>query len=163
MPPSPHERTRKDSLLEKVHVEMTRRAGCEDIPLPKYMSEHASGMDVCAAVERPTVLQPGEIALIPTGISVAVPPGYEVQVRPRSGLALKHGLTIVNAPGTIDADYRGEVGIILGNLGPAPFAVERGMRIAQLVVQKVIRAELELTEQLPPTERHDGGFGHTGT
>jgi len=113
-------------------------------------------------VEEPVTLAPGDVRLVPTGLTMAIPPGYEVQVRPRSGLALKHGLTVVNAPGTIDADYRGEVGIILGNVGREPFTVERGMRIAQLVVQSVVRAELVQRETLDDTERSSGGFGHTG-
>jgi dUTP pyrophosphatase len=120
-------------------------------------------MDVCAAVDEPLVLAPGDIRLVPTGLYVAVPTGYEVQVRPRSGLALKHGLTIVNAPGTIDADYRGEVGIIVGNIGREPFTVTRGMRIAQLVVAAVVQAEIQQVEALPETVRGDGGFGHSGT
>jgi dUTP pyrophosphatase len=140
-----------------------RKAGCEDLPLPRYMSEAAAGMDVCAAVEAPLVVRPGEVRLVPTGLFVAVPPGYEVQVRPRSGLALKHGLTIVNAPGTIDADYRGEVGIIVGNVGREPFTVTRGQRIAQLVVAAIARAEVRLVEALPETDRGAGGFGHSGT
>ena len=140
-----------------------RKAGCEDLPLPRYMSEAAAGMDVCAAVEAPLIVRPGEVRLVPTGLYVAVPPGYEVQVRPRSGLALKHGLTIVNAPGTIDADYRGEVGIIVGNVGLEPFTVTRGQRIAQLVVAAIARAEVRLVEALPETDRGAGGFGHSGT
>ncbi|NOZ19702.1 MAG: dUTP diphosphatase [Planctomycetes bacterium] len=144
----------------KLHIK--RKEGCEDIPLPRYMSKGASGMDVCAAVEENVTIQPGEVKLIPTGLYVAVDPGYEVQVRPRSGLALKHGLTIVNSPGTIDSDYRGEVGIILGNMGHDAFVVERGMRIAQLVVQHVVRAQIELADELEDTARSDGGFGHTG-
>jgi len=140
-----------------------RKAGCEDLPLPRYMSEAAAGMDVCAAVEGPLVVRPGEVRLVPTGLYVAVPPGYEVQVRPRSGLALEHGLTIVNAPGTIDADYRGEVGIIVGNVGREPFTVTRGQRIAQLVVAAIARAEVRLVEALPETDRGAGGFGHSGT
>ena len=127
------------------------------------MSEAAAGMDVCAAVQEDVVLAPGDIRLIPTGLYVAVPPGYEVQVRPRSGLALKHGLVVVNSPGTIDADYRGEVGIIVGNIGRAPLAITRGMRIAQLVVAAVARADVQVVEQLPETRRGDGGFGHSGT
>jgi dUTP pyrophosphatase len=127
------------------------------------MSEAAAGMDVCAAVEAPVVLAPGEVKLIPTGLFVAVPPGYEVQVRPRSGLALKHGLTIVNSPGTIDADYRGEVGIIVGNIGREPFTITRGLRIAQLVVAAVARADVEVVRDLPDSARGDGGFGHSGT
>jgi len=127
------------------------------------MSEAAAGMDVCAAVEEPLVLAPGDIRLIPTGLYVAVPQGYEVQVRPRSGLALKHGLLIVNSPGTIDADYRGEVGIIVGNVGREPYTITRGLRIAQLVVAAVARADVRQVEQLPQTGRGDGGFGHSGT
>ncbi len=148
--------------MADVRIEFTRRPGTEDVPLPRYMSEHASGMDVCAAVEGPVTIAPGEVKLIPTGLFLAIPPGYEVQVRPRSGLALEHGLTVVNAPGTIDSDYRGEVGVILGNMGREPFTVERGMRVAQLVVQPVLRAELVEREELPATERAGGGFGHTG-
>ncbi|MBE3096354.1 MAG: dUTP diphosphatase [Planctomycetes bacterium] len=140
-----------------------RKAGCEDLPLPRYMSEAAAGMDVCAALEESVVLAPGDVRLIPTGLYVAVPPGYEVQVRPRSGLALKHGLVVVNSPGTIDADYRGEVGIIVGNIGRAPLTITRGMRIAQLVVAAVARAEVQVVEELPETRRGDGGFGHSGT
>jgi dUTP pyrophosphatase len=127
------------------------------------MSEAAAGMDVCAALEESVVLAPGDVRLIPTGLYVAVPPGYEVQVRPRSGLALKHGLVVVNSPGTIDADYRGEVGIIVGNIGRAPLTITRGMRIAQLVVAAVARAEVQVVEELPETRRGDGGFGHSGT
>jgi len=148
--------------MADIKIDFTRKPGTEDIPLPSYMSDHASGMDVCAAVDGPLTLQPGEIRLIPTGLYVAIPRGYEMQVRPRSGLALKHGLTVVNAPGTIDSDYRGEVGIIIGNFGPAPFTIERGMRIAQLVVQSVVRAKLVETESLEDTARSSGGFGHTG-
>ena len=126
------------------------------------MSEHASGMDICAAVNEEIVLQPGERELIPTGFSVAVPPGYEMQIRPRSGLAVKHGISIVNAPGTIDADYRGEIKIILINLGTEPFTVQRAMRIAQMVLQKVPVCELIEVDELDETLRNDGGFGHTG-
>ncbi|MBM4036218.1 MAG: dUTP diphosphatase [Planctomycetes bacterium] len=148
--------------MSDITIHFTRRAGTEDVPLPRYMSEHASGMDVCAAVEEPVTIAPGDVRLVPTGLYIAIPPGYEVQVRPRSGLALKHGLTVVNTPGTIDSDYRGEVGVILGNVSRTPFTVERGMRVAQLVVQKVIRAELAQQEALADTRRSSGGFGHTG-
>ncbi|MBL7224377.1 MAG: dUTP diphosphatase [Candidatus Brocadiae bacterium] len=148
--------------MADIEIHFTRDAGTEDVPLPQYMSEHASGMDVCAAVGEPVTLEPGHITLIPTGLRIAIPPGYEVQVRPRSGLALKHGITVVNAPGTIDADYRGEVGIILGNVGHEPFTIERGMRVAQLVVQSVVRATLVQQQSLEDTERSSGGFGHTG-
>ena len=140
-----------------------RKAGCEDLSLPRYMSEAAAGMDVCAAVDADVVLAPGDIRLIPTGLYVAVPPGYEIQVRPRSGLALKHGLLIVNSPGTIDADYRGEVGIIVGNIGRQPFTITRGLRIAQLVVAAVVRADVEVVSELPESHRGEGGFGHSGT
>lgn len=148
--------------MPNITIEFTRKPGTDDVPLPMYMSEHASGMDVCAAVEEPVTLAPGEVQLIPTGLTVAIPPGYEIQVRPRSGLALKHGLTVANAPGTIDADYRGEVGIILGNVGREPFTIERGMRIAQLVVARVVRADLVERDSLGDTARSAGGFGHTG-
>ncbi len=126
------------------------------------MSKAASGMDLYAAVENQTVVERNEIILIPTGIFIALPHGYEAQVRPRSGLALKHGITIVNSPGTVDSDYRGEIGIILCNQGKDKFVIERGMRIAQLVVQPVIHAELEEVKELEDTHRGDGGFGHTG-
>ena len=140
-----------------------RKAGCDDLPLPRYMSEAAAGMDVCAAVDADLVLEPGDIRLVPTGLYMAVPPGYEVQVRPRSGLALKHGLTIVNAPGTIDADYRGEVGIIVGNIGRQAYTITRGMRIAQLVAAAIARADVQVVDELPETDRGEGGFGHSGT
>jgi dUTP pyrophosphatase len=146
-----------------IELLIQQKAGCEDLPLPRYMSEAAAGMDVCAAVAGPVVLEPGAIQLVPTGLYVAVPPGYEIQVRPRSGLALKHGLTIVNAPGTIDADYRGEVGVIVGNIGREPFTITRGLRIAQLVVAAVAKAEVRRVDELPQTSRGDGGFGHSGT
>jgi len=140
-----------------------RKPGTEDLPLPRYMSEAAAGMDVCAAVDEPLHLAPGDVKLVPTGLYVAVPSGYEIQVRPRSGLALKLGLTIVNAPGTIDADYRGEVGIIVGNIGRQPVQITRGMRIAQLVVAAVARADVKVVEALPESGRGDGGFGSSGT
>jgi dUTP pyrophosphatase len=120
-------------------------------------------MDLCAANVEPIVVEPGRVRLIPTGLYVAIPPGYEGQVRPRSGLALKHGLTLVNAPGTIDSDYRGEVGLIVGNIGPEPYTVERGTRIAQLVIAPVVQAEVVEVESLDATHRGDGGFGHTGS
>jgi len=140
-----------------------RKAGCEDLPLPRYMSEAAAGMDVCAAVDEPITLEPGDVKLVPTGLFLAVPAGCEVQVRPRSGLALKHGLVVVNSPGTIDSDYRGEVGVIVGNVGRRPFTITRGLRIAQLVVAPVERAEVRLVEELPDSRRSDGGFGSSGT
>jgi len=126
------------------------------------MSPNAAGMDLYAAVKEDTTLRPGDIKLIPTGISIALPLGFEAQIRPRSGLAIKHGISILNTPGTIDADYRGEVGIILINLGETSFIVKRGERIAQMIINKVYQAHLELSMELPPTKRNDGGFGHTG-
>ena len=148
--------------IETVTIEIKRKPGTEDIPLPQYMTEHASGMDLRAAVPEPVEIAPGAVRLVPTGIVIALPPGYEAQVRPRSGLALKHGLLVVNSPGTIDSDYRGEVSVILGNFGPEPFRVERGARIAQLVIQRVARADWKVCEHLAETERNEGGFGHTG-
>ena len=133
------------------------------IKLPLYMTPLAAGMDLCAAVEEgEVVLEPGQWRLIPTGIAIALPDGYEAQVRPRSGLALRHGVTLLNTPGTVDADYRGEVGCIMINLGPEPFVIKDGDRIAQLVVHQVCRAELEVVEELPASTRGAGGFGHTG-
>jgi dUTP pyrophosphatase len=136
--------------------------GSRDLKPPAYQSELASGMDVSAAVENPTIINPGEIKLINTGFAVALPPGYELQVRPRSGLAIKHAISIINAPGTIDADYRGEIKIGLINQGTAPYTVRRGDRIAQLVLAPVLRAVLTPMEDLDKTSRQDGGFGHTG-
>ncbi len=133
-----------------------------DLPLPTYMSEHAAGMDLCAAITEDLLLQAGDYSLVPTGIAVAIPSGYEGQVRPRSGLALNHGITTLNAPGTIDADYRGEIKVILINFGKEAFLLKRGERIAQLVIQAVIRADLKETDRLPETARGEGGFGHTG-
>ncbi len=137
-------------------------AASRDLPLPGYASSGAVGMDVAAAVSAPLVLAPGEIALVPSGFAVAIPRGYELQVRPRSGLAVKHGVTVVNAPGTIDADYRGEVRIGLINLGRTAYQIQRGDRIAQLVLAQVFRAQLAMVAQLDATERGSGGFGHTG-
>ena len=148
--------------MQKIKLKIKRKKGCEDLPLPGYMSPAASGMDLYAAVESETAVERNEIILIPTGIFIALPHGYEAQVRPRSGLALKHGITIVNSPGTIDSDYRGEIGIIFCNQGKDRFVVERGMRIAQLVVQPVTHAELEEVAELEDTHRGEGGFGHTG-
>lgn len=142
-------------LIKRLH-------GNDDLPLPEAMTAGASGFDLRAAVKESVTLQPGERALIPTGIAIAMPEGLEAQVRPRSGLALKHGITCLNTPGTIDADYRGEIGVILINLGYEPFTVQRGDRIAQLVFQAVPRVELVEVEELPDSERGAGGFGSTG-
>lgn len=133
-----------------------------DIPLPRYMTPHAAGMDICAAVEEDVVLRAGAIVLIPTGFAVAVPEGYEAQIRPRSGLAVKHGIGLINSPGTIDADYRGEVKVAAINLGGRDYTVRRGDRIAQMVIQRVCTARLQVVETLDETERNTGGFGHTG-
>ncbi|MCL2458985.1 MAG: dUTP diphosphatase [Desulfobulbus sp.] len=150
--------------MENITLDLTRldpeqTAG---LPLPAYATALAAGMDVAAALIQPVELQPGEIGLVPCGFAVAIPAGYEIQVRPRSGLAVKHGITVVNAPGTIDADYRGEVKVALINLGREPFTVRRGDRIAQLILAPVVRAEVRLVAELAPTERGSGGFGHTG-
>lgn len=126
------------------------------------MSEGASGMDLCAAIDNDLAIMPGEIKLISTGISVSIPEGFEAQIRPRSGLALKHGITFVNTPGTIDSDYRGVISLIVTNLGREPYVVKRGARMAQMVIQEVVRAEVEIVEELERTTRAHGGFGHTG-
>jgi len=133
-----------------------------DIPLPRYMTPHSSGMDICVAVEQKTVMQPGEIILLPSGFSIALPIGFEAQIRPRSGLAVKHAIGIINSPGTIDADYRGEVKIALINFGKNPYVISRGDRIAQMVINKVSQARFEVVETLEESERNSGGFGHTG-
>ena len=133
-----------------------------DLPLPAYATEGSAGMDICAALRTPLVLAPGERSAIPTGLSVQIPSGYEIQVRPRSGLALRHGITCVNSPGTIDSDYRGELRVILGNFGSEPHRIERGDRIAQLVLSPVVRARIILADALDDTSRGDGGFGSTG-
>ena len=144
----------------RIHVR--RLAGGDGLPLPAYMSDDAAGADVCAAVIEPLTLAPGERALVPTGFALEIPPGFEVQIRPRSGLALKHGVTLLNSPGTIDADYRGAVGILLANFGDAPFVVHRGDRIAQAIVAPVARATFEERDELQASARADGGFGSTG-
>jgi len=134
----------------------------EGLPLPKYMSHSAAGMDLHAAVTDDVILKPGERKMIPTGFSIALPHGYEAQVRPRSGLAVKKGITVLNTPGTVDEDYRGEVCVILINHGKEDFLVKRGDRIAQMIVNEVPQAELEEVKELPETHRNSGGFGHTG-
>lgn len=148
---------------DPVPVAITRLAHGKDLPLPAPASEHAAGLDLCAAVSEDVVLEPGERALIPTGFAIALPLGFEAQVRPRSGLALKHGITLPNAPGTIDADYRGEVRVILANQGAENFIVTRGMRIAQMVVAAVSSVRWQEVDDLAPSNRGDGGFGSTGT
>ena len=147
---------------EPVIVSIRRIPGSEDIPLPEYATPGSAGLDLRAAVDLDVVLLPGERKLIPTGLTLAIPEGYEGQVRPRSGLALKHGISLANTPGTIDSDYRGPVQVIMINLGSEPFVVRRGDRIAQLVICPVAHARLVEVESLPETARNDGGFGHTG-
>lgn len=133
-----------------------------DLPLPTYQSEGSAGMDIVAAVDEPMTIAPGEIVLVPTGLAIALPMGFECQVRSRSGLALKHGIFALNSPGTIDSDYRGEIRIILANFSREPFVISRGDRIAQLVVARYERIEWELVDSLPTTNRGSGGFGSTG-
>ncbi|OAB41387.1 deoxyuridine 5'-triphosphate nucleotidohydrolase [Paenibacillus glacialis] len=144
------------------YVQINKLPGNEDVKLPEKMSRLASGYDLYSAVEEDVILQPGERKLIPTGFAIAMPEGLEAQIRPRSGLALKHGITCLNTPGTIDADYRGEIRVLLINLGDAPFTIVRNERIAQMVFQIVPQVEWEFVEELSETVRGDGGFGHTG-
>src|SRR6201747_2337740 len=147
-----------------IKVELQQLPHSKGLALPAYQSSHAAGLDLLAAVpeDAPMVIAPGKHVLIPTGLVIAVPQGFEAQVRPRSGLAAKHGVTVLNAPGTVDADYRGEVGVLLINHGDAPFTIRRGERIAQMVIGPVSRAELVAVPQLMPTDRGSGGFGSTG-
>ena len=147
--------------MKKVKVCIQRLPGNDDIPLPQYMTDQAAGMDIFSAVAEEEIILPGQRKKIATGIAVALPDGYEAQIRPRRGLALKNGVTLLNTPGTIDADYRGEIGLIVINHGEEPFIVTRGMRLAQMVVQRVCRVDWEETETLAKTVRGSGGFGHT--
>ena len=133
-----------------------------DIPLPCYMTDQSAGMDICAAIKKDLVLNRGELTLIPTGFAIALPRGFEAQIRPRSGLAIKHGIGLINSPGTVDADYRGEIKIAVINLGATPYRFRRGDRIAQMVIKRVYSARLDLVEDLDETKRNTGGFGHTG-
>ena len=147
-----------------VKIEIRQLPHGEGLALPAYQSAHAAGLDLLAAVPEgsPLILAPGTHALVPTGLTIALPPGHEAQVRPRSGLAAKHGVTVLNSPGTIDADYRGEIGVLLINHGAKPFPIQRGERIAQMVIASVARVELVTAASLSATERGDGGFGSTG-
>jgi len=149
-------------MPDQIDVEIAIEPHGQGLPLPAYETDAAAGMDLLAAVQEPLVLAPGARTLIPTGIRIALPAGMEAQVRPRSGLAIKHGIALVNAPGTIDADYRGEIKVIVINHGDAPFTIERGDRIAQLVIAPVLRAHWRQVDDLSETKRGDGGFGHTG-
>lgn len=147
---------------DQVTLRVKRLDGSRDVALPSYETEGASGLDLRAAVDRELTLHPGEIKLVPTGVAISLPSGYEAQIRPRSGLALKHGVGMVNSPGTIDSDYRGEIGLVLINWGKAPFVIKSGDRIAQMVVTRVARAQILEVDELEPTERGEGGFGHSG-
>jgi dUTP pyrophosphatase len=150
--------------MSTVKVEVRQLPNGEGLALPAYQSELAAGLDLLAAVpeDAPIVLAPGKFTLVPTGLSIALPPGFEAQVRPRSGLAAKHGITVLNAPGTVDADYRGEIGVPLINHSDVPFTIRRGERIAQMVIASVVQAELVTVATLSPTARGTGGFGSTG-
>lgn len=148
--------------MEKIDVKITRVWEGSDVPLPRYMTTHSAGMDLYADIEGEIVLQAMERRLVPTGIAIALPDGFEAQIRPRSGLAINHGVTLLNSPGTIDADYRGEISLILINLGDKPFTIKRGDRIGQMVVNKVYHASWDLAAELDETARGSGGFGHTG-
>ena len=148
--------------MDTIIVKVKRLDNNADLPLPSYQSDGSSGLDLYAAVNNNLTLEPGDIKLIPTGLSISLPEGYEAQIRPRSGLALQHGLGFVNAPGTIDADYRGEIGIIAINWGKRPLTIKRGERIAQMVINTVSRAILKEVNELDMTQRGEGGFGHSG-
>lgn len=154
--------TDRGAACAKLRVAVTRLAGAEDLPLPVPATEGAAGLDLPAAVDGELRLEPGERALVSTGLRIAIPTGYEGQVRPRSGLALRHGIVLPNAPGTIDSDYRGEIQVIVWNAGDQPFVIQRGDRIAQLVVAPVMRIVCEEVAELDATPRGEGGFGHTG-
>ena len=151
-------------MSSNVTIDIRQLPHAEGLALPAYQSAHAAGLDLLAAVpeDAPLMLAPGQYALVPTGLTIALPPGYEAQVRPRSGLAAKHGVTVLNSPGTIDADYRGEIGVLLINHGAAPFTIRRGERIAQMVIAAVVQAELVPVISLSATDRGSGGFGSTG-
>jgi dUTP pyrophosphatase len=152
MSPTPH----------SITVAITREPGCDDLELPEYATAGSAGVDLRAAVTEPLVLAPGARAMVPTGLRIALPAGYEAQVRPRSGLAARHGIGMVNSPGTIDSDYRGEIRVLLINWGPEPFTIRRGERIAQMVIAPYTRVAWEECPELPESERGAGGFGHTG-
>lgn len=148
--------------MERIDVKIKRIREGSDIPLPRYMTSHSAGMDLYADIEGEIILKPGERKLIPTGIAISLPDGFEAQIRPRSGLAINHGITLLNSPGTIDADYRGEVSVIMINLGDNSFTIKRGDRIGQMVINKIYHASWEEAEELDNTKRGSGGFGHTG-
>ena len=153
------------SSISKINIAVTQLPHGADLALPFYASEEAAGMDLLAALDaqQPVILAPGETAMIPTGLTMALPPGFEAQIRPRSGLAAKHGLTVLNSPGTVDSDYRGEVKVILINHGRESFTIERGERIAQMVIAPITQGVWSLVDTLDETQRGEGGFGSTGT
>jgi len=148
--------------MDVLHIQIERLSGNDDLPFPAYMTDKAAGMDIYAAVQEDIKLSSGERFMVPTGFAVSIPEGYEAQIRPRSGLAFKNGITLINAPGTIDADYRGEIKILLVNLGQESFIIRRGDRIAQMTLHQVCKVEWEACNQLDTTKRGHGGFGHTG-
>ena len=148
--------------MKKIKVRMRRKEDCNDLPLPRYATSGSSGMDLHADVKEELTLQPGDIKMVSCGIYLSIPEGYEAQIRPRSGLAMKHGISLVNSPGTIDSDYRGLLSLIMINLGTRPFAITRGDRVAQMVIKDVVKCELEEQVELDDTARSVGGFGHTG-
>ena len=148
--------------MKKVKILLKKKEGCQDLPIPRYATSGSSGVDLCADVNEEAILLPGDIKLISAGIYINIPEGYEAEVRPRSGLALKHGISLVNTPGTIDSDYRGLVNLIMINHGKEPFTIRRGERVAQMVIKEIVRAKIEVAESLDDTIRSHGGFGHTG-
>ena len=159
----PNGRGQPDEVdLKRVNIHLKKKSGCEDLPVPDYATSGSSGMDLYADVDGQVALMPGEIKLIYAGTSLGIPEGYEAEIRPRSGLALKHGISLVNSPGTIDSDYRGLVSIIVMNHGKEPFTIRRGDRIAQMVIKEVVKADIEVKKELDQTVRAGGGFGHTG-
>ena len=159
-PADPRTETRTQAL--SIPIRRVRGEIDKDLPLPQYMSERAAGMDLFAAVDEDLTILPQKTALIPTGLAVAIPEGFEGQIRARSGLAISHGLAVINAPGTIDSDYRGEIKVALINLGQKQFTIRRGDRIAQMIIGRVYRAQWDLKDKLQETDRNEGGFGHTG-
>lgn len=148
--------------MKKIKIKVRQKEDAKDLPLPSYATEGSSGMDLYADVREGLTLDPGQIKLVSAGIYVSIPSGYEAEIRPRSGLALKHGITLLNTPGTIDSDFRGLVSLIVINHGKEPFIISRGMRLAQMVIKEVIKAEFDVVEELDETKRSAGGFGHTG-
>lgn len=148
--------------MKRINISLKKKKGCEDLPVPKYATAGSSGMDLYADVDGETEIPPGGTRLVSAGIYVSIPEGYEAEIRPRSGLALKHGISLVNTPGTIDADYRGLIGLIMINHGSEPFVIRRGDRVAQMVIKEVVRADIDVVMELDDTARSSGGFGHTG-